>query len=116
VDRRGEEANSYGVRWLHVGGLIPFFKGGLLFACLYYSIYVAGLLRGWRLRSDPFSAAAFFVLVFHTVFLFQEGWFSMSNTFELVMIGLCLGYLMSRDRAPQAIAPPARAWAGRVAT
>src|SRR5262249_52735110 len=44
-----DETNSYGVRWLHVGGLIPFFKGGLLFAVLYYSIYFPALLRGWRL-------------------------------------------------------------------
>jgi hypothetical protein len=109
-----DEINSYGVRWLHVGGLIPFFKGGLLFAFLYYSIYFPALLRGWRLRADPFAAAAFFVLVFHVLFLFQESWFHMSTSLDLVLVGLCLGYVLSRDTARHAPAPAPPPWAAQV--
>jgi hypothetical protein len=33
------------------------------------------------------------------VFLLQEGWFVMSMSFDLAMVGLCMGHLSSRDRA-----------------
>jgi hypothetical protein len=44
------------------------------------------------------AAATFFVVLLHAVFLLQEGWFIMSASFDLVMVGLCMGHLLSCER------------------
>ena len=45
----------------------------------------------------------------HAVFLVQEGWFVMSMSFDVTMVSLCLGYLLSRDRdAPRTAAAGVR--------
>jgi hypothetical protein len=93
-------------RGLHVGGLLPFFKGGLLFAFLYYLGYALALLRGRRALSEPLTAAAWFVVGLHALFLIQESWFIMSNSFDLVVVGLCLGHLLSRERDLPGASPP----------
>ena len=65
------------------------------------------LFRGARFLFEPFAAAAFFVVLLHALFLLQEGFFIMSLSFDLVMVGLCMGHLLSRLRElPQ---PPANA-------
>jgi hypothetical protein len=93
-----DDVREYGRRQLHVGGLMPFFKGGLVLALAYYSGLLMALVRGRRQFADPFAAAVFFVLALHAVFLVQEGWFVMSMSFDLAMVGLCMGYLLSRER------------------
>jgi hypothetical protein len=93
-----EDVGEYGRRQLHVGGLMPFFKGGLVLALTYYSGLALALARGRRALGEPFAAAAFFVVLLHAVFLLQEGWFVMSMSFDLAMVGLCMGHLSSRDR------------------
>jgi hypothetical protein len=92
-----EDVGEFGRRQLHVGGLMPFFKGGLTFALLYYAGLVGALVRGARALRSPFAAAAFLVVLLHALFLLQEGWFMMSLTFDLVVVGLCMGHLLSRD-------------------
>jgi len=89
-------------RELHVGALMPFFKGGVALAGVYYAGLALALLRGRRFLHEPRTAAAFFVVLVHAVFLLQEGWFIMSASFDLFMVGLCLGHLLSdeRGRAP----------------
>ena len=37
-------------------------------------------------------------MLLHAVFLLQEGWFVMSMSFDLAMVGLCMGHLLSRER------------------
>jgi len=93
-----EDLHQVASRALHVGVLMPFFKGGLLLAVAYYSGLALVLLRGRRSLADPFAAAAFFVVLLHAVFLLQESWFSLSSSFDHVMVGLCMGYLLSRER------------------
>jgi hypothetical protein len=85
-------------RQLHVGGLMPFFKGGLALFVSYYAALALALARGRRFLAQPVAAAAFFVLVIHALFLTLEGWFIMSSSFDLLMVGLCMGYLLSRER------------------
>jgi hypothetical protein len=46
---------------------------------------------------DPSGAAAFFVVLIHVAFLLQEGWFVMSVSFDLVVVGLSMGYLLSLE-------------------
>lgn len=94
-----EDVGEYGRRQLHVGGLMPFFKGGLALALTYYAGLVLALLRGRRALAEPLPAAAFFVVLLHAVFLLQEGWFVMSMSFDLAMVGLCMGLLLSREAA-----------------
>jgi hypothetical protein len=95
-----DDVGEYGRRQLHVGGLMPFFKGGLALALTYYAGLALALRRGRRALAEPLAAAAFFVVLLHAVFLLQEGWFVMSMSFDLAMVGLCMGHLLSRDRAP----------------
>lgn len=94
-----EDVGEVGRRQLHVGGLMPFFKGGLLLALTYYAGLALALVRGRRALAEPFAAAAFFVVLLHAVFLLQEGWFVMSMSFDLAMVGLCMGRLLSREAA-----------------
>jgi hypothetical protein len=104
-----DDVGEFGRRQLHVGGLMPLFKGGLLLAVLYYGGLAHALVRGARAVREPLAAAAFFVLLIHALFLLQESWFVMSESFDLAMVGLCMGHLLSRDRkgsaggAPQAV-------------
>jgi hypothetical protein len=93
-----DDVGEFGRRQLHVGGLMPLFKGGLLLALLYYSGLLLALGRGGRALHEPLVAAAFFVLLIHAVFLVQESSFVMSESFQLTMVGLCMGHLLSRDR------------------
>jgi hypothetical protein len=93
-----DDVGEVGRRQLHVGGLMPFFKGGLALALTYYAGLALALLRGRRALAEPLTAAAFFVVLLHAVFLLQEGWFVMSMSFDLAMVGLCMGHLLSRAR------------------
>jgi hypothetical protein len=93
-----DDAGVVGRRQLHVGGLMPFFKGGLALAITYYAGIALAVARGIRARKEPFAAAALVVVLLSTLFLLQEGWFIMSVSFDLVMVGLCLGHLLSRKR------------------
>jgi hypothetical protein len=114
-----DDVDVVGRRQLHVGGLMPFFKGGLALALAYYVGLVLALWRGRLVLREPLAAAAFFVVLIHSVFLLQEGWFTMSVSFDLVVVGLCMGHLLSleRDRrgTPHARPLVVRAWPGRVA-
>ena len=96
-----DDVNEFGRRQLHVGGLMPFFKGGLALSLAYYGGLVLALFRGARYLFEPFAAAAFFVVLLHALFLLQEGFFIMSLSFDLVMVGLCMGHLLSRLREPR---------------
>ncbi|HET9315718.1 MAG TPA: hypothetical protein VFQ51_09015, partial [Vicinamibacteria bacterium] len=78
-------------------------KGGLLLAVTYYSGVLLALVRGRRRLADPFAAAAFFVVAVHALFLLQEGWFVMSMSYDLAMVGLCMGYLLSTERDPRPV-------------
>jgi hypothetical protein len=95
-----DDVQEFGRRQLHVGGLMPLFKGGLVLAGVYYLGLLLALVRGARVLSEPFAAAAFFVLVLHALFLLQEGFFIMSVAYELVLVGLCMGYLLSASHPP----------------
>jgi hypothetical protein len=95
-----EDLHQVASRNLHVGVLMPFFKGGLLLSVAYYSGLALTLARGRRFVGEPFAAAAFFVVLVHAVFLLQESWFSLSSSFDHVMVGLCMGYLLSYERRP----------------
>jgi hypothetical protein len=96
-----EDLNAIARRQLHVGGLMPFFKGGLALSLVYYSGLVLALARGRRFLREPLSAAAFFIVLFHALSLLQESWFIMSVSFDLVMVGLCIGHLLSGQRGAQ---------------
>ncbi len=93
-----EDIHAIARRQLHVGALMPFFKGGLALALAYYSGLALALVRGRRFLREPVGAAAFFVVLVHSMSLLQESWFSMSASLDLVMVGLCMGYLLSRER------------------
>jgi hypothetical protein len=90
-----DDLQEFGRRQLHVGLLMPFFKGGLALSLVYYAGLCLALSRGPRALREPLGMAAFFIVLLHTLFLLQEGWFIMSVSFDLVMVGLCLGHLMS---------------------
>jgi len=94
------DVQEFGRRQLHVGGLMPFFKGGLALAGVCFLGLLLALGRGARSLSRPFSAAAFFVLVLHALFLLQEGFFIMSVAYELVLVGLCMGHLLGARSDP----------------
>jgi len=85
-------------RQLHVGGLMPLFKGGLALFVVYFAGLAGALVRGRRFLAEPVAAAAFFVLVIHALSLTLEGWFIMSSSFDMLMVGLCMGHLLSRER------------------
>ncbi|HSD28669.1 MAG TPA: hypothetical protein VLL75_15310 [Vicinamibacteria bacterium] len=93
-----DDVNVVGRRQLHVGGLMPFFKGGFALALLYYAGLAGALWRGRLSLREHLAAAAFFVVLIHAVFLLQEGWFTMSVSFDLVAVGLCMGHLLSLER------------------
>lgn len=95
-----DDVGEFGRRQLHVGGLMPLFKGGLLLTAAYYSGVALAVSRGIRARGEPLAAAALFVVLLHLLFLLQEGWFVMSVSFDLMMVGLCFGHLLSRDLDP----------------
>jgi hypothetical protein len=100
-----DDVNEFGRRQLHVGALMPLLKGGLVFMVAYYTGLLAALVRGARSLSEPFAAACFFVLVLHALFLMQEGFFMMSVSFDLTMVGLCMGHLLSWRRDAPAPRP-----------
>lgn len=93
-----DDVSEFGRRQLHVGLLMPLFKGGLVLASVYYAGLLLALVRGRRARREPLAAAAFFVVLLHALFLLQEGWFIMSASLDLVMVGLSMGHLLSRHR------------------
>jgi hypothetical protein len=93
-----EDLDAVARRQLHVGALMPLFKGGLALALVYYAGTAAALARGRRFLGEPLAGAAFFVVLIHALFLLQEGFFIMSVAFDLVMVGLCMGYLLSKER------------------
>ena len=93
-----DDVGAVARRQLHVGALMPFFKGGIALALVYYAGLALALVRGRRFLAEPMAAATFFVVLLHAVFLLQEGWFIMSCSFDLVMVGLCMGYLLSCQR------------------
>lgn len=96
-------------RQVHVGALMPFFKGGLALTLVFYAGLVHALVRGRRFLREPLAAAAFFVVLVRTIFFALEGWFIMSVSFDMVMVGLCMGHLLSRERG---LGPARRlAWA-----
>jgi hypothetical protein len=97
-----DDVQEFGRRQLHVGGLMPFFKGGLALSVAFYSGLVGALVRGRRALREPFAAAAFFVLLLQLVFLIQESNFVMSMSYDVTLMALCTGYLLSRDRDPDA--------------
>jgi hypothetical protein len=98
-----DDVGEFGRRQLHVGALMPFFKGGLVLAVAYYAGLLGALVRGVRSLRAPFASAAFLVVLLHGLFLLQEGWFTMSLSFDLVVVGLSMGYLLSRNTGgPQA--------------
>jgi hypothetical protein len=101
-----DDVREYGRRQLHVGSLMPFFKGGLVLTCVYYAGVFMALRRGWRARRDPIAGALFLLLFVHTVFLIQESWFVMSVSFDMVMVGLSMGYLLSLESSPAPEALP----------
>jgi hypothetical protein len=104
-----EDVREVGRRQLHVGALMPVLKGGVLFAGVYYAGLLAALARGGRALRSPFAAAAFLVVLLHALFLLQEGWFIMSASFDLVMVGLAMGHLLSQGLGgsrPLRAAPP----------
>jgi hypothetical protein len=70
----------------------------LVLAVTYYAGLMLALGRGRRRLADPFAAAAFFVVAIHALFLLQEGWFVMSMSYDLTLVGLCMGYLLSQER------------------
>jgi hypothetical protein len=113
-----EDASVVGRRQLHVGGLMPFFKGGLALALVYYAGLALALWRGRLSLREPLAAAAFFVVLMHAVFLLQEGWFTMSLSYDLVVVGLCMGHLLSferdADRRRRAPPPAFPAWPDRL--
>ncbi len=99
-------------RQLHVGMLMPFFKGGFALAIVFYAGLAGALLRGRRFLGEPLAAAAFLVLLIRLSFLVLEGWFIMSVSYDLFMVGLCAGHLLSRERGQgRARRPP---WARAV--
>ena len=100
-----DDVHEFGRRQLHVGGLMPFFKGGLALSLAYYLGLALALFRGARSLTEPFAAAAFLVVLLHALFLLQEGFFIMSLSFDLVMVGLCMGHLLSRQRTLQGARP-----------
>jgi hypothetical protein len=93
-----DDVGSVARRQLHVGALMPFFKGGLALGLAYYAGLALALSRGRRFLGQPVAAACFFVVLLHALFLLQEGWFIMSCCFDLVMVGLAMGHLLSRER------------------
>jgi hypothetical protein len=104
-----DDVGAVARRQLHVGALMPFFKGGLALALAFYGGLAFALLRGRRFLAEPLAGAAFFVVLVHALFLANEGWFTMSVSFDLLLVGLCMGHLLSRDRGRQ----PSRACAAR---
>jgi hypothetical protein len=87
-----------GRRDLRVGALMPFLTGGLVLAFVYYAGLAYALWRGRRSLREPIGAAAFFVVLIHALFLVQDRWFTMSVSFDLFAVGLCMGHLLSRER------------------
>ncbi len=78
---------------------MPFFKGGLVLTIAYYTgLFLVALPRADGALHEPLAAAAFFVVLLHALFLLQEGCFIMSMSLDLVMVGLCMGHLLSRER------------------
>jgi hypothetical protein len=109
-----EDLNAVARRQLHVGGLMPFFKGGVALALVYYSGVALALLRGRLALREPLTAAAFFIVLLHSASLVQESWFIMSASFDLFTVGLCLGHLLSSERDTARRSGPApAAWAFR---
>jgi hypothetical protein len=87
--------------WLlesQAGYFMPTLKGGLALALVCYAGLAYALWRGPRALREPLGAAAFFVVLVQTLFLLQEGGFTMSVSYDLFAVGLCMGYLLSRER------------------
>jgi hypothetical protein len=93
-----EDVNEVGRRALHVGALMPFLKGGLVLTIAYFTGLFLVLFRGRRAQHEPLAAAAFWVVLLHALFLVQESWFILSMSLDLVMVGFCMGHLLSRER------------------
>jgi hypothetical protein len=102
-----DDVQEFGRRQLHVGALMPMLKGGLALTLAYYAGLFTALLRGARSLAEPFATAVFFVVLIQALFLLQEGFFIMSVSFDLVMVGLCMGHLLSSRREPALRAAPA---------
>lgn len=93
-----DDLGIFGRREMEVGFLMPFLKGGLLLTFAYYFGGIAVLLSWKRCFRDPLSTAAYFVVAINLVFIFQEGWFIMPGSFDLVIVGASLGRCLAKPR------------------
>ncbi len=85
VGRRGEMGNAS----LHIGMLVPFLKGGVLFCLIYYAFFLPAVYRkrpGWH--QNVYNSAAMLVLPVYWVFLGVEGAPTMANPLDAVLAGL----------------------------
>jgi len=100
VDAQGSLAR----RALHIGAFDPIFRGGLLFAVLYFGAFAIALsrvglaialARAGEQNSRTLSGALF--LFVYLAFQLTEGAPTTSFYFDLTVIGLALGRLLSTD-------------------
>lgn len=84
-----------GGRTLHVGCLMPFFKGGLLMAAIYYTGIFTILSNRKTLSKDPLSNICFWIVCTMTVFSLQEGMHQMGNSTDLTLLGMSMGRCMA---------------------
>lgn len=100
------DAGIIGKRELHVGALMPMLKGGLLLTSIYYAVVVA-IIANWRKHtSDLLTLAAFAIMLTTTLVSLQGGLFILSSSFEIVILGLCLGRCLASDEAKLEIVWP----------
>jgi len=90
------DIEQVGRRELHMGVLMPFFKGGVILFVVFY-IWILILFTYWkRARYDPATSAAYLILSVWAIFLFTEGSFILSNSFDLFNVGTSIGILSRR--------------------
>jgi hypothetical protein len=90
------ETGTFGDRQLHVGGLMPLLKGGvILMLVYYYGVFLA--LRGWRGNiRNPMRAVAFFLVTINLIQSIFGGSFILTNPFAFCIASASLGLCLSK--------------------
>lgn len=80
-----------GRRQLHMGALMPLFKGGMILMLLYYTFVLLVFRSVRKYTKDLLSLACFSIIVVMTLQSLQGAMMVMVASYNMVMIGLCFG-------------------------
>jgi len=100
----------FGRREFEIGIMMPMLKGGLLLTAALFSGVLNILFSPQKIRRDFYSSAAYYSVLYVSVFLLHGGGFILADSFTLIIWGISIGrclYAVGPAAAEQSLHTPA---------